>query len=191
MRFVVVLAVLALIVIGFTAFSIGTASAKDNAVAVGSLFFCDASKSGQVCETNVAAGDTVTWTVASGSHTVTQCTDATFASCSGGFTSGTLNQGGTYTRTFDLPSSYFYYCAFHPDQMKGKITAVAAATPTAAPTTAPTSVVTASPTVAPSLPNTGGAPAESGVTVWMYSLLALGGVLLAGSGLSFALARKR
>lgn len=181
--------VLALVAIGFAAFSIGTASAKDNAVTVGSLFFCDASKSGQVCETNIAAGDTVTWTVASGSHTVTQCTDATFASCSGGFNSGTLNQAGIYTRTFDSPGSYFYKCAFHPTFMMGKVVVAAAATAT--PTTAPTNVATASPTVAPSLPSTGRAPEDSGVAAWLYGLLALGGVLLAGSGLSFALARKR
>lgn len=189
MRPGIILAVLALAVIGFAASSIGTASAKDNPVAVGNLYFCSEADVARVCETSITVGDTVTWTVASGSHTVTQCTDATFASCSGGFNSGTLNQAGIYTRAFDSPGSYFYNCAFHPTFMMGKVVVAAAATAT--PTTAPTNAATASPTVAPSLPSTGGAPEDSGVAAWLYGLLALGGVLLAGSGLSFALARKR
>lgn len=184
----IVLAALALAAIAFAAFSSGTASAKDNAVTVGSSFFCDASKSGQICETGITAGDTVTWTVASGSHTVTQCTDATFANCTGGFTSGTLNQSGTYTRTFDSPGSYFYNCAFHPTFMMGKIVVAAAAT--ASPTPSPTAAVLASPTLE-ALPKTGGAPADGGTSIWWYGLLTLSGTLLVGSVLSFAAARKR
>lgn len=189
MRPGIILAALALAVIGFAAFSLGSASAKDNPVAVGDLYFCNEANQAHVCETDITVGDSVTWTVAGGSHTVTQCTDATFASCSGGFNSGTLNQAGIYTRTFDSPGSYFYNCAFHPTFMMGKVVVAAAATAT--PTTAPTSAATASPTAAPSLPGTGGAPGGSGVATWLYVLLALGGVLLAGSGWSFALASKR
>jgi plastocyanin len=188
MRPGIILAALALAAIGLAAFSIGSASAKDNPVAVGDLYFCSEANQAHVCQTDITAGDSVTWTVTGGSHTVTQCTDATFASCSGGFNSDTLNQAGIYTRTFDSPGSYFYNCAFHPTFMMGKVVVAAA---TATPTAAPTNAATASPTVAPSLPSTGGAPEDSGVAVWLYGLLALGGVLLAGSGWSFALARKR
>jgi plastocyanin len=54
----------------------------------------------------VPAGATVTWTFDGASaHTVT-ADDASFDS-------GTMNQGGTFTMTFDTPGTYAYYCAIH------------------------------------------------------------------------------
>jgi hypothetical protein len=79
--------------------------------------------------------------------------------------------------------------------MKGEIVAAAQTTPT--PTTAATATPTgatsgsATPTSA-ALPQTGGAPAgDGGASAMLYALLALGGALLAGSGLTFAFARRR
>ena len=34
--------------------------------------------------------------------------------------SGTLNQGATYTQTFDTAGTYDYFCEFHPN-MKGVV----------------------------------------------------------------------
>jgi plastocyanin len=56
----------------------------------------------------VAAGTTVTWTNNdSAPHTVTQD--------GGGFQSGRLDQGQTFSFTFDTPGTYEYHCEFHPN----------------------------------------------------------------------------
>jgi plastocyanin len=61
----------------------------------------------------IAAGTTVTWTnndtVA---HTVSQS--------GGGFESGKLDPGMTFSFTFDTPGTYEYFCQFHPN-MKATI----------------------------------------------------------------------
>lgn len=54
----------------------------------------------------VNKGTTVTWTNADyDPHTVTADDNS--------FTSGTINQGGVYTRTFSTPGTYPYHCNFH------------------------------------------------------------------------------
>lgn len=45
--------------------------------------------------------------------------------------------------------------------------------------------------LAAAMPNTGGPPASGRTEIWGYALLALGMTLIGGSGLAFALARKR
>jgi plastocyanin len=56
----------------------------------------------------VAAGTTLTWVNAGvAPHTVT--------SRSGIFDSGIMERGITYTRTFEEPGTYPYFCALHPD----------------------------------------------------------------------------
>lgn len=190
MRPGIILATLALAAIGFAAHSIGTVSAKDNPVAVGSFYFCSSAQANQVCETAVVTGDTVTWTVQSGTHTVTQCSDSTFASCgSGGFNSGTLNTGGTFVQSFSAAGTTYYRCEFHPTAMRGRIVAAQAATPS--PTPAPSGAATASPTTAPSLPNTGGTPGDDAITGWEYALLVFGGLMLMGAGAGVAFAWRR
>lgn len=190
MRSGIVLAIVALAAIGFAGLSIGKSSAAEVSIAGGNNYFCDSSYIGQVCETNVTAGDTVTWTMEAGVHTVTLCTDGSFGTCTGGFDSGLLEPNDTYTRTFDTPGTYFYYCALHPSQMRGKLV-VAAPTPTPSPAPATSGPATVTATPAPALPNTGGAPGDGDAGAWLYTLMALGAVLLAASGLSFALARQR
>ncbi len=61
----------------------------------------------------VRVGDTVTWTNNdSAPHTVT-ANDASFDS-------GTLTQGGVYSRTFDATGVFSYFCAIHPS-MTGSV----------------------------------------------------------------------
>lgn len=60
----------------------------------------------------ISVGQTVTWTNQdSAPHTVTAQDRALLQS-------GTLNQGETFTQTFDKPGTYEYFCEFHPN-MKG------------------------------------------------------------------------
>jgi len=177
------------VVVGAFAFG-STASADDTTVDAGSNWFCSSQYDGGVCDTNITAGDTVTWNFIQGFHTATQC-GADFSPCplSGGFDSDIVDPGLTYSRTFDTAGTYWYYCALHPSDMKGRII-VAEATPS--PTAAPTDGATAAPTQAATpagIPATGGPPGESGVATG--ALLALGaGLLIAGTG-GFVLAPPR
>jgi hypothetical protein len=79
-------------------------------------------------------GDTVTWEMVAGSHTVTECDD-TLGNCppaGGGFDSGILNNGETFSHTFTSPDSVEYLCTLHDAQMRGRIIVEA---PTGTPTT--------------------------------------------------------
>jgi plastocyanin len=61
----------------------------------------------------VTKGTTVTWTNNdSAPHTVT--------ADDGSFTSGTLNQGDTYSYTFDAAGTINYHCSIHP-MMKASV----------------------------------------------------------------------
>ncbi len=62
----------------------------------------------------ISVGQSVTWTNQdSAPHTAT-------AKDRDVLQSGTLNQGDTYTQTFDTPGTYEYFCEFHPN-MKGTV----------------------------------------------------------------------
>jgi plastocyanin len=61
----------------------------------------------------IASGTTVTWTNNDSTpHTVSQS--------GGGFESGKIDPGGTFSFTFDEPGTYDYFCQFHAN-MKGTI----------------------------------------------------------------------
>jgi plastocyanin len=61
----------------------------------------------------IAVGTTVTWTNNdSVPHTVSQT--------GGGFESGKMDQGATFSFTFDTPGTYEYFCQYHPN-MTGTI----------------------------------------------------------------------
>ncbi|MCS6847288.1 MAG: cupredoxin family copper-binding protein [Anaerolineae bacterium] len=61
-------------------------------------------------QVTVRVGDTVTWTNNdSAPHTVT-ANDASFDS-------GTLGQGGVYSRTFGATGVFSYFCAIHPSMV--------------------------------------------------------------------------
>ncbi len=182
--------VVAPLIFGVAALSAGGligARAAQTEIEVDNFYFCGEAFQGSVCEKTIAAGDTVVWSVEGGSHTVTQC-DESFANCppAGGFNSGTLSQGQTFSHTFDTPGTFFYHCNFHPTQMKGKLTVQAPATPTPTPTPATTTPPTASPT-APrpsatpaSVPKTGGDPDGSAGT--LPGIFILAGALAAIAG---------
>jgi plastocyanin len=199
MRWTIALATVGIAVLGVAAFSIasgGLARAATTQVNVGNFYFCEDADQGQVCETDITAGDTITWSVEEGTHHVVQCSDSNFAACppSGGFDGGNFSTGQTFSHTFATAGAYFYNCQIHPAQMMGKVVVAAAATasPTAAASAAPTVAATAAPTGTPArVPTTGGPPASGGTDLWEYALLALGMTLVGGSGLVFAFSRKR
>lgn len=61
-------------------------------------------------EITIKAGTTVTWTNQDASaHTVT--------ADDGSWTSDSLNQGATYSRTFDQAGNYSYKCSIHPSMV--------------------------------------------------------------------------
>ncbi len=65
----------------------------------------------------IKAGGTVTWKSKEGIHTV-QADD-------GSFDSGTISAGGSFSKTFDKPGTYKYFCTLHGSagghDMAGKI----------------------------------------------------------------------
>lgn len=62
------------------------------------------------------AGTSVTWVNKDGaSHTVTD------SATTNAFDSGSIASGATWSKTFDSPGTYQYYCTFHPF-MKGNVT---------------------------------------------------------------------
>ena len=162
----------------------------DTTVEAGNNYFCSASFIGSVCETDITAGDTVTWNIVAGSHTVTECS-AGFAVCppAGGFDSGILVDGDTFSHTYDVPGTYPYRCELHTSEMLGTIV-VAAATPSPSPAAtqiAATEAASTTPT-AVALPLTGGAPSNAGDS-WQYVLLGL--ATFAASVVAFRVARSR
>jgi plastocyanin len=96
----------------------GGSQAATVTVPAGNNWYCDASYQGGVCETSINVGDTVTWEMVAGTHTVTECDD-TFSTCppaGGGFDSGILNNGETFSHTFTSPDSVEYLCTLRrPD----------------------------------------------------------------------------
>jgi plastocyanin len=118
--------------------SSGSSSAQATSVDTGDFYFCNSSFENGVCDTTVTQGSTVTWTLSGAAvHTVTQC-DASFATCppAGGFDSGLLSSGESYSFTFNTPGTISYYCTFHPAQMRGRVV-VQGVTPTSAAATTP------------------------------------------------------
>lgn len=72
--------------------------------------------------TEILFEETVTWTMTAGVHTVSQCTDNTFSSCTSGFQSGILGgPGETYSTPFPQAGIFFYRCNVHFDRMFGQI----------------------------------------------------------------------
>jgi len=191
----------------------GASSAQSTTnIEVDDFYFCDSSHQGNICDTTVNAGDTVTWTnmAAATTHTVTQC-DSSFTTCppSGGFDAGNLSPGQSFSQTFNTPGTFEYHCNFHPTMMMGRITVVApqSATPTpavgggsssptpattaAAGTTTPATAATATPArTAAAVPTTGGSPSDGGPSVLLMIALA-GAALAAATGMSGFVLRRR
>lgn len=186
MRRILLVLLVALSVASMAALAVfeGTSRAESVNVEVGNLYFCNSSFQEGICETTVTAGDTVTWQHVAGFHTVTECDDA-FSDCPppGGFDSGPLTAGGSFSHIFSSPGVFEYFCAFHPTDMRGRVMVQAAPTPspTAAPTAATTGVT--SPTVSPAaVPKAGGTRGDSSAGnsgAWLFVIL--GGALVLGT----------
>ncbi|AHY46062.1 Copper binding protein, plastocyanin/azurin family [Rubrobacter radiotolerans] len=89
-------------------FSSATQAQESVTVSIGDFYFDSAALT-------VEPGTTVTWTnVGQAPHNVTS-TDG------GPLASGTLQNGGTYSYTFEEPGSYAYFCSIHPN-MVGSVT---------------------------------------------------------------------
>ncbi len=170
----------------------GSAHATDETVNVGDLYFCAPVFEGQVCETQVVVGDTVTWAHVQGFHTVTEC-GQDFNPCpkAGGFDSGTFS-GGTFQQTFGQPGEFWYQCLFHPDQMRGRVLVSAAqSTPGPSPsvmsTPSPQPGLAASPTPTPAaIPISGGRPSRP-ASDWPLAITA--GIVLLAAGAGIVAAR--
>ena len=83
---------------GETPASAGAAAVVPGAVAITNFKFTPAT-------VTVKAGSDVTWTNKEGTHTVT--------ADDGSWESPPLKAGQTFTRKFDKPGTYRYFCSFH------------------------------------------------------------------------------
>lgn len=165
---------------------------QQTTIAAGNYWFCDASHSGNVCETTITEGDTVVWDFSAAM--------ATHTSTGSSWDSGNRNSG-TFSFTFNDAGSYDYHCNVHPTQMMGRIIVQAAAPePTA---TSPSSggrtpVAAATPTARTSggvptvvLPTTGQGPSSGASgSWWLLGVIAAAGFALSGLG-ALAYARRR
>ena len=189
MRLTAAFAAIGITLIGFAAFSLYPEhAAADTTVEVGNTYFCAPSFHGGTCTTNITAGETVTWHIADGTHTVTECApDAVQCPQPGGFDSGALSTGQTFSQTFTAAGSYEYRCQVHSTEMYGVIV-VSAPTPTPA-------TAASSPTAVPSAQapvHAGGPPQAGASSVWPLLLGALGVAMLLGSAvLGYAAVRRR
>lgn len=175
----------------------GPAAAAEHNIDAANLYFCDQSFQNGVCETTVNVGDTVVWQVKGGTHTVTECDDS-FTTCppAGGFNSGTLSTGATFSHTFANAGVFEYRCNIHPNAMRGRITVVAQSTPTPGTTVAPSPSASATPSgsaTPAAVPASGGPPApRGGLEGGAAVALAAGLLLLAiALGAGVAVGRRR
>jgi plastocyanin len=114
------------------------ARAAEHSVTVADISFTPATL-------NITAGDTVTWTLSSGTHTV--------VADDGSFSSGILDASG-FSHTFNTPGTYEYFCSVHStadlNLMNGVIhVAAAQAQPTNTPAPQPTNTPQPEPTDTP------------------------------------------
>jgi plastocyanin len=120
--------------IGVAALLLGgtPASAVDQTVEVGDIWYCD--MSGDPCVTNIDAGDTVIWDFEPSDvfhHTVTHCgLDCDEPTTMELFDSGIVEPDDpdlTYDYTFSIPGEYPYYCVAHPGAQRGLVVVAGAA----------------------------------------------------------------
>jgi len=92
-------------------------------IPVGAFNPANSDRAYEPLDVTVPAGTTVRWTNEDTvAHTVTSgVSDGSSGSDDGRFDSGFLDQGGTFTFTFDEPGVYPYFCIPHP-WMRGSVT---------------------------------------------------------------------
>jgi len=138
------IAVFLLIIATLLAFRPGVASAATVTVTVGNNCLCFMPSS-----VTIHPGDTVQWTWSSTGHS---STSGTPGNPNGLWDSGILNQGSTFSHTFNTVGSFPYHCTPHGlcCGMTGTIT-VANASPSPTPTPTPTATPAATPTPTPAV----------------------------------------
>ena len=106
-----------LLVLSFTAFTLGTGLRSVHAQSANAISIVDFAF--QPASIEVPAGSTVTWTnTGAATHTVT--------ADDGAFDSGQLKPGTNFSQTFTTPGTYTYHCEIHP-QMTGTVVVTEAA----------------------------------------------------------------
>lgn len=191
-RFIAVLAaVVALAGLAAATWSTPATAQETTTVAVGDIWFCDASFQDGVCDTTVSVGDTVVWNFAASTlpHTATDCGASCDApSASPAWDSGFVDDGTTFQVTFDEVGVFPYRCEIHPTIMRGNIIVEAAAVePTpddgdgdVSPTTAPAD--DGQPTTVPSTGQGAGDTSGSSGLWQLLLAVAAAGVVLTTTG---------
>src|ERR1700730_18092863 len=110
--------------------SLASATTFTVTVGNGGLFFTPSS-------ITIQPGDTIQWTWSSSVHS---STSGSPGSPNGIWDSGILNQGATFSHTFNTVGSFSYYCTPHGGCC-GMIGTVTVSTPTPSPTPTPTPVM--------------------------------------------------
>ena len=80
----------------------------ENAISIANMAFSPSTLT-------ISIGETVTWTLTNGTHTV--------VSDDGAWSSGSLSTGGTFTHQFDTAGEFGYKCGIH-SSMTGSITVI-------------------------------------------------------------------
>jgi plastocyanin len=194
LRLATTFAALGIAILGLSAFTLNPFDASaDATIEVGNNWYCSPSFNGGTCTTNITTGETVTWSLTQGSHTVTECNPGPSCPKAGGFDSDGLDQGQTYSRQFTTAGSYAYYCAFHPSDMFGVIVVT---DPTPSPTQAPTQPgETAGPTQTsagqPAAPARSGGQPSDGNSSLALIIASLGiAMMLASGAVAFGVVRR-
>jgi plastocyanin len=137
-----------------------------NSVSMGDNFF-------QPASLNVAVGQAVDWkNTGNLPHTATADT--------GSFDSGLVMKTKTFSQVFEVPGTFTYACAVHPEMVGTVVVAAAAPAETPAPTAAP--AASANPAVQPevrrrlrrALPVGGGPPLAPGTAQGAIALVVIG-----------------
>lgn len=151
---------------------------------------CQSANPAPACDTVITAFGTVTWIVdpplVTGNHTITECTDNTFAVCGAGVSAtNPINDSGTLAPpapgpsgypygpiTFTQTGTYYYRCQIHPSSMRGRV------------------VVLANTAVGGTVDLVGGGSSGGGDLLWIALALA-GSAVVAAAGARLAWARRR
>lgn len=98
------------------------AAAADATVSVVNFEFVDGSTGTPV--TVVSPGTTVTWVFEEGVHSSTEGASAVLLSTPAAWDSGIIlpsDSPNTFSKTFDSPGAFAYYCKVHPEIMKATL----------------------------------------------------------------------
>jgi plastocyanin len=182
----------------------GAAAQSTTTIDVSDLYFCDPLKQNSVCETTVTEGDTVEWRwIGNLPHTTTACADDLDACSAPHLWDSPAQNSGSFSYTFETPGTYLYRCQLHEQNMRGRITVVAAAQaspepePSPEPSLEPTEPAT-TPAPTPTavarvsaVPSGGGPPGSGGGEAWWLAIAGGGAFIAGGALLALSVARRR